>query len=87
MFKCDKWIRVAGDLFILCLGEHLKDNRANPFLDLIKNDSLWHNHFYPNVADGENEFWGEDQADRGAGAPILDYVDLTNRKNAKIREN
>ena len=87
MFKCDKWIREAGDLFILGLGDHLKDNRANPFLDLIKNDSLWHNHFYPNVADGENEYWGEDQADWGAGAPILDYVDLSSRKNVKIRDN
>ena len=54
MYKCDKWIREAGDSFILGLGDHVKDNRENPFLDLLKNDSLWHNHFYPNVADGEN---------------------------------
>ena len=87
MFKCDKWIREAGDRFIIGLGDHVKDNRQNPFLDLIKNDSLWHNHFYPNVADGENEFWGLDQGDWGAGAPILDYVDLSNRKNVKIRGN
>ncbi len=87
MYKCDKWIREAGDRFILGLGDHVKDNRKNPFLDLIKNDTLWHNHFYPNVADGENEFWGKDQGDWGAGAPILDYVDLSKRKNVKIREN
>jgi len=87
MFKCDKWIRDAGDRFILGLGDHVKDNRPNPFLDLLKNDSLWHNHFYPNVADGENEFWGKDQADWGAGAPILDYLNLSNRKNVKVREN
>ena len=65
----------------------MKDNRDNPFLDLIKNDSLWHNHFYPNVADGENEFWGKDQGDWGAGAPILDYMDLSKRKNVEIRDN
>ncbi len=87
MSKCDSWIREAGDKFILGLGDHVKDNRENPFLDLIKNDSLWHNHFYPNVADGENEYWGEDQSDWGAGAPILDFVDLENRKNVKIRSN
>ena len=87
MSKCDSWIREGGDKFILGLGDHVKDNRENPFLDLIKNDSLWHNKFYPNVADGENEFWGEDQSDWGAGAPILDYVDLENRKNVKIRGN
>lgn len=87
MYKCDKWIREAGDRFILGLGDHVKDNRKNPFLDLIKNDTLWHNHFYPNVADGENEFWGKGQGDWGAGAPILDYVDLSKRKNVKIRKN
>lgn len=87
MYKCDKWIREAGDSFILGLGDHVKDNRPNPFLDLLKNDSLWHNHFYPNVADGENEFWGEDQADWGRGAPILDYVNLLKRTNVKIRDN
>ena len=87
MFKCDKWIREPGDRFILGLGDHVKDNRPSPFLDLLKNDSLWHNHFYPNVADGENEFWGRDQADWGAGAPILDYVNLHNKANVKVREN
>lgn len=87
MYKCDKWIREAGDRFILGVGDHVKDNRSNHFLSLIKNDSLWHNHFYPNVADGENEFWGKNQADWGAGFPILDSVNLANRKNVIIRKN
>ena len=87
MYKCNKWIKEAGDSFILGLGDHVKDNRENPFLDFIKNDSLWHYHFYPNVADGENEFWGKNQGDWGAGYPILDFVGLSNRKNVKIREN
>ena len=87
MYKCDKWIKEAGDSFILGLGDHVKDSWENPFLNFIKNDSLWHNHFYPNVADGENEFWGKNQGDWGAGYPILDFVDLSNRKNVKIREN
>ncbi|MCF6358874.1 MAG: hypothetical protein L3J54_13820, partial [Draconibacterium sp.] len=87
MYKCNKWIKEAGDRFIIGLGDHVKDNRENPFLDLLKTDSLWHNHFYPNVADGENQYWGTWQGDWGAGYPILDYVDLSNRKNVKIREN
>ena len=87
MYKCDKWIREAGDRFIIGLGDHVKDNRKNPFLDLIKNDTLWHNHFYPNVADGENEYWGEDQGDWGAGYPILEYVDLSKRLNVELRDN
>jgi hypothetical protein len=87
MNKLDIWAREAGNQFILGVGDHVKDNRANPFLDLIKTDSLWHYRFYPNVADGENEFWGEGQEDWGAGAPILDYVDLKKRKNVEIRSN
>ena len=86
-FKCDQWIREAGDRFILGLGDHVKDNRTNPFLNFVKNDSLWNNHFYPNIADGENEFWGRDQADWGAGSPILDYAGLYKRKNVKVRDN
>jgi hypothetical protein len=87
MYNCNKWIKEAGDSFILGLGDHVKDNRPNPFLDLIKNDSLCHNHFYPNVADGENEFWGKEQADWGSGSTLLDYVNLSSRKNVHIREN
>ncbi len=87
MYKCDLWIKEAGDKFILGLGDHVKDNRANHFFDLLKNDKFWHDHFYPNVADGENEYWGKDQADWGAGAPILDSVNLSKRENVIIRDN
>ncbi len=87
MKKCDLWIREGGDSFILGLGDHVKKNRPNPFLSLIAHDSLWHDHFYPNVADGENEYWGKGQGDWGAGAPILDSVDLSHRKNVQIRDN
>ncbi len=87
MRKCDRWIREEGDPFILGLGDHVKDNRKNPFLRLISHDSLWHNHFYPNVADGENEFWGTGQDDWGAGWPILDSAGLFQRKNVWIRNN
>lgn len=87
MYKCDLWIKEAGDKFILGLGDHVKDNRENHFFDLLKNDKLWHDHFYPNVADGENEYWGNDQADWGAGAPILDSVNLSKRENVIIRDN
>ncbi len=87
MYKTDKWIREGGDKFILGLGDHVKDNRPNLFLDLLRNDSLWHNHFYPAVADGENELWGKDQGDYGSGAPILKYVGLENRNNVTMGKN
>ncbi len=87
MYKCDKWIKDAGDRFIIGVGDHVKDNKKNLFLNLLKNDTLWHNHFYPNVADGENEYWGTGQGDWGAGHPILNSVDLANKKNVKLRDN
>ena len=87
MRRCDKWIREEGDQFILGLGDHVKDNRKNPFLRLIRHDSLWHYHFYPNVADGENEYWGREQSNWGAGWPILDSAGLFDRKNVWIRDN
>lgn len=87
MFKCNKWIQESGDKFILGVGDHVKDNRENPFLDFIKTDSFWHQHFYPNVADGENEYWGENQGDWGAGAPIIDDAGLYERSNVTVRKN
>ena len=87
MYKTDKWIREGGDKFILGLGDHVKDNRPNLFLGFLRKDSLWHNHFYPSVADGENELWGKDQGDYGSGVPILKYVDLEKRDNVTIGDN
>ena len=31
MYKCDKWIKDAGDRFIIGVGDHVKDNRKNLF--------------------------------------------------------
>jgi len=87
MAHCDKWIKEAGDKFIIGLGDHIKSGWPANFLELIRTDTLWHNHFYPNVADGENDYWGLGQGDWGAGAPILDSVELSKRPNVKIRRN
>ena len=59
IYTHDQWIREVRDQFILGFGDHVKGNRANPFLDLMKTDNLWYNHFYPNVADGENWVYAE----------------------------
>lgn len=53
----------------------------------MNNDTFWHNHFYPNVADGENEYYGNGQDDYGAGAPILDEVDLDASAEVEIHTN
>jgi hypothetical protein len=65
----------------------VKKGRDNGFLDFLEMDEWWHDNFYSNVADGENEFYGKGQDDWGAGAPIFDVVDLVNRKNVAVRES
>ncbi len=82
-----EWIEQNDDRFVIGLGDHVKKGWENSFLDFLKENQWWHDNFYPNVADGENEFYGESQADWGAGAPILDEVNLDSRKNVIIRDN
>lgn len=82
-----KWIKESDDKFVIGLGDHVKKGWENSFLNFLKEDKWWHENFYPNVADGENEFYGESQGDWGTGAPILDEVTLSKRSNVKIRDN
>ena len=82
-----KWIEESGDRFVIGLGDHVKKGWENSFLPFLKENRWWHQNFYPNVADGENEFYGKSQADWGAGAPILEEVELSTRPNVVIREN
>jgi hypothetical protein len=89
MARLVQWTEDAGSSFILGLGDHVKIGRDNPFLEFIQSaeNPDWRDHFYPNVADGENEYWGSGQADWGAGAPMFDYVNLADRTNVELREN
>lgn len=89
MRKCDQWARDAKSGFILGLGDHVKKGTANPFISYMGNlaNTLWNAKFYPNVADGENEYWGSGQAAWGAGKPIFDVVRLADRGNVEIRPN
>ncbi|MCK4421404.1 hypothetical protein KAW48_06350 [candidate division WOR-3 bacterium] len=82
-----QWIEESGDKFIIGVGDHVKKGWDNNFLHFLKENEWWHERFYPNVADGENEFYGKNQGDWGAGAPILDEVALFERSNVSIREN
>lgn len=82
-----KWIEESRDQFVIGLGDHVKEGWENSFLLFLQENEWWHQNFYPNVADGENEFYGKSQADWGAGAPILDEVELSKRPNAVIRKN
>jgi len=82
-----KWINESGDAFVIGLGDHVKKGWRNDFLDFIHENTWWHRWFYPTVADGENEYYGKGQGDWGAGAPILDEVEMSSRPNVTLRKN
>ncbi len=80
-------INRSSDAFVIGLGDHVKRGWSNDFLQFLDDDEWWHRWFYPNVADGENEYYGQGQGDWGAGAPILDEVDMDTRPGVEIRDN
>lgn len=82
-----QWIEESGDKFVIGLGDHVAIGLENSFLPFLAENKWWHDHFYPNVADGENEYYGRGQWDWGAGGKILDAVDLRSRSGVEIRPN
>ncbi len=86
-FKMVKWIKQSDDQFVIGVGDHLKRGWDNSFLDMIKEDPWWNQNFYPNIADGENEFYGTCQEDWGAGGKLLEELNFSHHSNVSIREN
>ena len=82
------WIKEGKPAFMVGLGDHVKHRFENTFIPWLQSDPWWHEHFYPNVADGENEYYSPNhrQSDYGEGAPILDLVELEAHANV-IRPN
>lgn len=72
------WMKEGNPAFVIGLGDHVKHRWENTFIPWLQSDPWWHDHFYPNVADGENEYYSPThrQSDYGEGAPILDLVAL-----------
>ena len=88
------WMIESDKKFVIGLGDHVKkkkdpdkNRKKNKFLDFLTENDWWHNNFYPNIADGENEYYGEGQGDFGAGYPFLEHINLDKRKNTRIRDN
>jgi len=73
--------------FVIGLGDHVKKGRDNKFISFMNNDNFYHNNFYPNIADGENEYYGDGQDDWGAGKKLFKELNLLERDNVTIREN
>ena len=82
-----KWIKDSNDQFVIGLGDHLKRGWDNSFLEMIKQDPWWNRNFYPNIADGENEYYGTCQEDRYAGGQLLKDMNFSQHKNVIIRDN
>jgi len=81
------WGKSFNINFIIGLGDHLKINYENSFLNFLKTNDFWFKNFYPNIADGENEYYGIGQGDLYAGKEFLKFLDFTNRKDTILREN
>jgi hypothetical protein len=82
-----QWIQEAGDAFVIGLGDHVAKGLGRSFLDFLAENKWWHDHFYPAVADNDNQFYGKAQDDWGAGKKIFDEVNLRSRKHVAIRPN
>ena len=72
------WMKEGNPAFVVGLGDHVKHRFENTFIPWLRSEPWWREHFYPNVADGENEYYSPThrQSDYGEGAPILDLVKL-----------
>ncbi len=87
MTRMAEWIKQSDCKFVVGMGDHLCKAFENPFLDFIRDDDFWADHFYPGISDGDNEFYGTGQGDWGAGGALLDHMDLAARPGVVIREN
>ena len=84
--RMDKWVKQTNVEFVIGLGDHVKRGWKNQFVDLLKEDKWWSTHFYPVIADGENEFYGKSQADRSKGKEFFELTNIRKRKNVKFTE-
>ena len=81
------WIKENNDLFVIGLGDHVKKGWNNSFLNFLEKNQWWHDNFYPNIADGENAYYGWRQFSWGAGGEFLKTVNMDKNAVVKIRKN
>jgi len=84
--KVDQWVKEYGTSVIIGVGDHTNDP-SNSFIPFMQTDPYWHNFFYPGTGDHDNECYGEDEDDWGAGGAIFYEVDLYSRPEVAIRPN
>ncbi len=81
------WTTESNMKFVIGLGDHVDEGAENSFLEYMVENEWWKNNFYPNVADGENGYFGESQADWGAGFTLLKLLEMEKKTNTIIRDN
>ncbi len=84
--RMNKWVKQTNVEFVIGLGDHVKRSWKNQFVDFLKEDKWWNTHFYPVIADGENEYFGKSQADRSKGKEFFDLTNIKERENVKFTE-
>jgi hypothetical protein len=82
-----QWSRDMSSAFTVGMGDHLKVGWTNLIMRFMDEDTVWRDTFYPNIADGENEYYGTAQSDWGAGGRLLDDIGLPDRPNVQMRSN
>lgn len=86
-FRMADWVKANNYPFVIGMGDHVKKGTKNGFIDFLKSGKWWQDHFYPTIADGDNEFYGKNQKDWGAGKELFSLTDIRFRKNVIFAEN
>jgi len=82
-----EWIKANNYPFVIGMGDHVKKGTKNGIIGFLKENMWWQGHFYPTIADGDNEFYGKNQKDWGAGKELFSMTDIRSRKNVIFAEN
>jgi hypothetical protein len=78
------WIEAQHPAFVVGMGDHLKIGWGNPWIEWVRQRPWWMRSFWPNIADGENEYYGNGQSDWGAGGQYLIDTGVHLRPNVEI---
>ncbi len=87
MARMSKWVADSKDAFVLGVGDHLQKNKQNDFLAYILRNNYWKQHFYPTIADSENDYFGKGEGDWGSGRELLNVLGFKNRLNVEMNAN
>lgn len=79
-----EWIKSNGENYVIGMGDHVKKGTQNKFIEFLSSNEWWQRNFYPAIADNDNEFYGKDQSDWGAGKALFDLIDIKSRSNVKF---